>query len=145
MFLILKHNESIMETMKSIIGKNFGKFQKAFWKNFEHIWLRPKITKNRSTYLILMKNVAMLLATTYYDKTFEGETCMVHQQYSVCREKFSGLLKTTYFSVLIIYKYSVVKQSRLAKICKTENYPPQMFYHIWYLVYCYMLSCPCFF
>ena len=31
---ILEHNTSIMGSMKSIIGKTFGKFPKAFWVNF---------------------------------------------------------------------------------------------------------------
>ena len=31
---ILEHNTSIMGSMKSIIGKTFGKFSKAYWANF---------------------------------------------------------------------------------------------------------------
>ena len=31
---ILENNNSIMGSMKSMIGKNFGKFSKAFWANF---------------------------------------------------------------------------------------------------------------
>ena len=41
MLFILEHNTSIMGSMKSIIGKMFGKFPKAHWGSFEHIWLRP--------------------------------------------------------------------------------------------------------
>ena len=36
MLFILEHNTSIKGSMKSIIGKNFGKFPKAHWANFEH-------------------------------------------------------------------------------------------------------------
>ena len=36
MLFILEHNPSIMGSMKSIIVKNFGKFPKAFWVNFEY-------------------------------------------------------------------------------------------------------------
>ena len=34
MLFILEHNTSIMGSMKSIIGNNFGNFLKAFWTNF---------------------------------------------------------------------------------------------------------------
>ena len=34
MLFILEHNTSIMGSMKSIIGKQFGKFPKAFWTSF---------------------------------------------------------------------------------------------------------------
>ena len=27
----------VLGNMKSIVGKNFGKFPKAFWENFKHI------------------------------------------------------------------------------------------------------------
>ena len=37
MLFILKHNTSIMGSMKSIIGKNFGNIPKAFWAIFELI------------------------------------------------------------------------------------------------------------
>ena len=36
MLLILEHSASIMGSMKRIIGRNFGKFQKEFGKVFEH-------------------------------------------------------------------------------------------------------------
>ena len=31
---ILEHITSIIGSMKSIIGKNFGKFPESFWENF---------------------------------------------------------------------------------------------------------------
>ena len=34
---IMEHNTSIMESMKSIVDKNFGKFPKAFEQSFELI------------------------------------------------------------------------------------------------------------
>ena len=34
MLFILKYNTSIMGSIKSIIGKDFGKFQNAFWTDF---------------------------------------------------------------------------------------------------------------
>ena len=34
MLFILEHNTSIMGNMNSLIGRNFGKFQKAIWANF---------------------------------------------------------------------------------------------------------------
>ena len=37
MLFILEHNTSIMESLKSIIGKNFGNIPKAFVQFFEHI------------------------------------------------------------------------------------------------------------
>ena len=34
MLFILEHNTSIMGSLKSIIGKNFGNIPKAFWATF---------------------------------------------------------------------------------------------------------------
>ena len=43
MLFIMEHNISIMGSMKSVIGKNYGKIQKAFGKIFECIRLRPTL------------------------------------------------------------------------------------------------------
>ena len=45
MLFILEHNTSIMGSLKSIIGKILGIFQKHFGQLFEHIWLRPSLAK----------------------------------------------------------------------------------------------------
>ena len=48
MLFIVEHKTSIIGNMKSIIGKNFGKFPKAFGPTFEHICLRPNWVRSRS-------------------------------------------------------------------------------------------------
>ena len=48
---------------------------------------------------------------TVCNKTFKGKTVMVHQQYSLCRENFSNLPMTAYFSVLIIKQENVQLQN----------------------------------
>ena len=49
MLFILEHNTSIMGSTKSIIGKNFGKFQNHFKKN-----LPVSVYQNDSTQVLMI-------------------------------------------------------------------------------------------
>ena len=62
---ILKHNTSIMESLKSIIDKNFGNIPKAFWATFSAYLTEAYTTHNNSlngvstipVYCVLGRNI----------------------------------------------------------------------------------------